>query len=157
MHQGTRLIPCDFIGFLHPIDDGTPMQEHHDLLIANMLAQSAALAFGRTPDQLRDRGIAERLIPHQVSEGNRPSSVFLLDCLTPEALGKLIALYEHSVFTQGVIWDIDSFDQWGVELGKEIALQILPGLRDAGEATSQDSSTAELMRRYREANDPSPR
>jgi glucose-6-phosphate isomerase len=157
MHQGTKLIPCDFIGLLHPVDVDESMQEHHDLLMANMFAQAAALAFGRTAEQLRDRGVPDHLVPHQVSEGNRPSTAFLLQSLTPEALGKLVALYEHSVFTQGVIWDIDSFDQWGVELGKEIALQILPGLRDAGEASSQDSSTAELMRRYRAASEGTPR
>ncbi len=147
MHQGTKLIPCDFIGFLRPLHD---VGDHHDLLTANMFAQAAALAFGRTPGQLRARGVPERLVPHQASEGNRPSSVLLLDSLTPTALGKLIALYEHSVFAQGAIWDIDPFDQWGVELGKEIALQILPGLQHTGDdATSHDSSTAELMRRYR--------
>ncbi len=128
---------------------------HHDLLMANMLAQTAALAFGRTSEQLRERGIPEALVPHRASEGNRPSSVFLLETLTPEALGKLIALYEHSVFTQAVIWDIDPFDQWGVELGKEIALQILPGLRRTGQddeaLADQDSSTAALMERYRDA------
>jgi len=159
MHQGTKLIPCDFIGFLRPTSEdaagATPpsMQEHHDLLVANMLAQAAALAFGRTPEQLRELGVPEALVPHQASDGNRPSSVLVLDALTPAALGKLVALYEHSVFTQGVIWDIDSFDQWGVQLGKEIAMQILPGLRDAGAAASQDSSTAELMQRYRAARD----
>ncbi len=147
MHQGTKLIPCDFIGFLRPLHD---VSDHHDLLTANMFAQAAALAFGRTPGQLRAQGVPERLVPHQASEGNRPSSVLLLDSLTPTALGKLIALYEHSVFAQSAIWDIDPFDQWGVELGKEIALQILPGLQHTSEdATSHDSSTAELMRRYR--------
>ena len=149
IHQGTKLIPCDFIGFLRPLHEAG---DHHDLLTANMLAQAAALAFGRTSEQLLERGVPERLLPHQASEGNRPSSVLLLDSLTPESLGKLIALYEHSVFAQAAIWDIDPFDQWGVELGKEIALHILPALRRSDDDVPlHDSSTAELMRRYRSA------
>ena len=115
IHQGTRLIPCDFIAFAHAL---TPLGRHHDILMANVFAQAEALAFGKTPEQVKAEGTADSLVPHRVFEGNRPSNTILADRLTPEILGKLVALYEHSVFTQGVIWNIDSFDQWGVELGK---------------------------------------
>ena len=150
LHQGTRLVPVDFIGFRRAVED---VGEHQDLLTANLLAQAAALAFGRTPEELRDRGVPERLVPHRASEGNRPSSVLLLDRLTPAALGQLIALYEHRVYVEGVLWDIDSFDQWGVELGKEIAGQILPALRGETSTTAYDSSTAALIERYRTARE----
>jgi glucose-6-phosphate isomerase len=147
IHQGTRLIPCDFIGFSRTLN---PLGDHHTLLMANVFAQGEALAFGKTPDQVRAEGTPEWLVPHRVFEGNRPSSTLLLDELTPEALGKLVALYEHSVFTQGVIWQIDSFDQWGVELGKVLAKKIIGELEGAGPAAgSHDSSTTALMERFR--------
>jgi len=147
IHQGTRLIPCDFIAFG---DSLNPLGHHHDTLIANMLAQAEALAFGKTLQQVREEGVAEALAPHRVFEGNRPSNVIFGERLTPSALGKLVALYEHSVFTQGVIWQIDSFDQWGVELGKVLAGRILPELESVGEpALDHDSSTNCLIRRYR--------
>jgi glucose-6-phosphate isomerase len=147
IHQGTRLIPCDFIGFGHPLNN---VGRHHDLLMANVFAQAEALAFGKTADQVRSEGTAEELVPHRTFEGNRPSNVFLLDHLTPAALGKLVALYEHSVFTQGIIWGIDSFDQWGVELGKVLAQRIIPELEDATEPVlTHDSSTNTLIQRYR--------
>jgi glucose-6-phosphate isomerase len=148
LHQGTSLIPVDFIGFRRPVD---ALGDHHGLLTANMLAQAAALAFGRTPEQLHERGVPADLIPHRASEGNRPSSVILLDRLTPAALGTLVALYEHKVYIEGVLWGIDSFDQWGVELGKEIAGQILPALRGETDPATYDSSTAALIARYRAA------
>jgi glucose-6-phosphate isomerase len=149
IHQGTRLIPCDFIGFLHPLN---PLGEHHDLLISNVFAQPEALAFGKTADHVRDEGTSERVVPHRVMEGNRPSNVILAERLDPASLGKLVALYEHSVFTQGAIWGIDSFDQWGVELGKALAKRITPELQaaDASEL-AHDSSTNALIRRYRAA------
>jgi len=147
IHQGTRLIPCDFIAFAQPLN---PLGRHHDLLVANMLAQSEALAFGKTAGQARAEGIPERLVPHRVFEGNRPSTTILMERLTPAALGKLVALYEHSVFTQGAIWRIDSFDQWGVELGKVLAQRIVPEVEAAPEpALAHDSSTNSLIRRYR--------
>ena len=147
IHQGTRLIPCDFIAFGHAL---TPLGRHHDILIANVLAQAEALAFGKTAAEVRAEGAADTLVPHKVFEGNRPSNVILADRLTPETLGKLVALYEHSVFTQGVIWDIDSFDQWGVELGKALAQRIIPELEAPQEpALSHDSSTNHLIRYYR--------
>ncbi len=147
IHQGTRLIPCDFIGFCRTLN---PLGDHHTLLMANVFAQGEALAFGKTPEQVRAEGTPEWLVPHRVFEGNRPSSTLLLDQLTPEALGKLVALYEHSVFTQGVIWQIDSFDQWGVELGKVLAKKIIGELEGAGPAAgSHDSSTTALMKRFR--------
>jgi glucose-6-phosphate isomerase len=145
LHQGTALIPCELIGFMNPLN---PVAEQHDLLISNLFAQAEALAFGRTPDQLRAEGSPEWLIPHRVCEGNRPSSMLLADRLTPRTLGALVALYEHNVFTQGVIWGIDSFDQWGVELGKQLATSILPELTSGG-APAHDSSTSALVRRYR--------
>jgi glucose-6-phosphate isomerase len=147
IHQGTRLIPCDFIAFAQPLN---PLGRHHDLLVANMFAQSEALAFGKTAGQVRAEGIPERLVPHRVFEGNRPSTTILMERLTPDALGKLVALYEHSVFTQGAIWRIDSFDQWGVELGKVLAQRIVPEVEGAPEpALAHDSSTNSLIRRYR--------
>ncbi|MGE0134143.1 MAG: glucose-6-phosphate isomerase [Dehalococcoidia bacterium] len=146
LHQGTKLVPVDFIGFRRPVEE---LGDHHDLLTANLLAQASALAFGRTAEQLRERGIPDRLVLHQVSDGNRPSSVLLLDQLTPASLGKLVALYEHRVYVEGVLWGIDSFDQWGVELGKEIAGQILPALRGETDLHAYDSSTASLIARFR--------
>jgi glucose-6-phosphate isomerase len=148
IHQGTRLIPCDFIGFYKTLN---PLGEHHTLLMSNVFAQTEALAFGKTPEQVKAEGTPDWLVPHRVFEGNRPSNVILADKLTPETLGKLVALYEHSVFTQGTIWSIDSFDQWGVELGKVLAQRIIPELQAAGEPNlAHDSSTNNLIRRYRQ-------
>ena len=147
MHQGTRLIPCDFIAFARSLN---PLERHHDLLLANAFAQSEALAFGKTLDQVMDEGTPDWLAPHRVCDGNRPSNTILLEQLTPAALGKLVALYEHSVFTQGAVWHIDSFDQWGVELGKVLAQQIFPELEDKVEPSlKHDSSTNALIRYYR--------
>jgi glucose-6-phosphate isomerase len=147
IHQGTRLVPCEFIAFVQPLN---PLGRHHDLLMANMFAQAEALAFGKTAGQVRAEGTPDWLVPHRVFEGNRPSTTILMDRLTPAALGKLVALYEHSVFTQGSIWRIDSFDQWGVELGKALAQRIVPEVADAPEpALAHDSSTNNLIRRYR--------
>ncbi|MGA2139879.1 MAG: glucose-6-phosphate isomerase [Verrucomicrobiia bacterium] len=147
IHQGTKLIPCDFIGFGKTLN---PLGEHHDLLMSNLFAQSEALAFGKTADEVKAEGTADWLVPHRVFEGNRPSNTILLERLTPEALGKLVALYEHAVFTQGAIWNVDSFDQWGVELGKVLAKRITPELQSTGEpALTHDSSTNALIRRYR--------
>ncbi len=147
IHQGTRLIPCDFIAFAHAL---TPLGRHHDILMANVLAQAEALAFGKTAAEVKAEGTADWLVPHRVFEGNRPSNFILADRLTPEVLGKLVALYEHSVFTQGVIWNIDSFDQWGVELGKVLAQRIIPELESEKAPTlAHDSSTNNLIRRYR--------
>jgi len=149
IHQGTRLIPCDFIAFTTALN---PLGRHHDMLLANVFAQAEALAFGKTPAEVKAEGTPDWLVPHRVFEGNRPSSTILLERLTPEALGKLVALYEHSVFTQGAIWDIDSFDQWGVELGKVLAQRIVPELEGKSEtALAHDSSTNNLIRRYRKA------
>jgi glucose-6-phosphate isomerase len=151
IHQGTRLIPCDFIAFSQPLN---PVGRHHDMLLANVFAQAEALAFGKTPEQVREEGTPEWLIPHRVFEGNRPSNTILVDRLTPEVLGKLVALYEHSVFTQGAIWEIDSFDQWGVELGKVLAQRIIPEIESATEPKlGHDSSTNSLIRRYRKAKE----
>lgn len=148
IHQGTRLIPCDFIAFGQPLN---PVGGHHDILMANVFAQTEALAFGKTPEEVRAEGTPDWLVPHRVFDGNRPSSTILAERLTPETLGKLVALYEHSVFTQGVIWGIDSFDQWGVELGKQLANRILPELDiNAAPEPGHDSSTNNLIRRYRE-------
>jgi glucose-6-phosphate isomerase len=148
IHQGTKLIPCDFIAFAKSLN---PLGRHHDMLLANVFAQTEALAFGKTPEQVKAEGTADWLVPHRVFEGNRPSNTILADKLTPETLGKLIALYEHSVFTQGVIWNIDSFDQWGVELGKVLAQRIIPELESEAEPKlNHDSSTNNLVRRYRE-------
>jgi glucose-6-phosphate isomerase len=147
IHQGTKLIPCDFIGFCQALN---PLGEHHDLLMSNVFAQAEALAFGKTPEEGRAEGTPDWLVPHRTFEGNRPSNVILGERLTPETLGKLVALYEHSVFTQGTIWRIDSFDQWGVELGKVLANRIIPELDAADEPTlKHDSSTNALIRRYR--------
>jgi glucose-6-phosphate isomerase len=147
IHQGTRLVPCDFIAFATPHHG---LARHHDLLLANVLAQSEALAFGRTADEVRAEGTPERLVPHRVFPGNRPSSTLFADQLTPRTLGALVALYEHEVFTQGAIWGIGSFDQWGVELGKVLAQRIVPELEAAAEpALAHDSSTNALIRRYR--------
>ena len=148
IHQGTRLIPCDFIGFCHGLN---PLGNHHDLLMANVFAQSEALAFGKTADEVRAEGTPEWLVPHRTFPGNRPSSTILADQLTPRALGTLVALYEHSTFVQGVIWNIDSFDQWGVELGKVLAQRIVPELSASADAPlDHDSSTSTLIRRYRQ-------
>ena len=147
IHQGTRLIPCDFIAFGRPLN---PLGRHHDILLANVFAQAEALAFGKTREQVEAEGTPEWLVPHRVFEGNRPSNTILAEQLTPATLGKLIALYEHSVFTQGTIWGIDSFDQWGVELGKVLAQRIIPELESKEEPTlKHDSSTSSLIRRYR--------
>ncbi len=147
IHQGTKLIPCDFIGFCQSLN---PSGRHHDLLTANLFAQGEALAFGKTADEVRAEGTPERLVPHRTFEGNRPSSTILADRLTPATLGALVALYEHSVFTQGVIWDVNSFDQWGVELGKVLATRIIPELETVTDLPpTHDSSTNGLIRRYR--------
>jgi len=147
IHQGTRLIPCDFLAFVQPLN---PLGRHHDMLLANVFAQTEALAFGKTAEQVKAEGTPDALVPHRVFEGNRPSNTILAERLTPEALGKLVALYEHSVFTQGAIWNIDSFDQWGVELGKVLAQRIIPELEGAREPELRhDSSTNALIRRYR--------
>jgi glucose-6-phosphate isomerase len=147
IHQGTKLIPTDFIAFNHSLN---PLGRHHDMLVANVFAQTEALAFGKTPEQVKADGTPDWLVPHRVFEGNRPSNTILLDRLTPAALGKLVALYEHSVFTQGAIWNIDSFDQWGVELGKVLAQRIIPELESKAEPRLEhDSSTNNLIRRYR--------
>jgi glucose-6-phosphate isomerase len=147
IHQGTRLIPCDFIGFGRPLH---PLGRHHDLLLANMLAQAEALAFGKTAEQVQAEGTPDWLVPHRVFEGNRPSNTLIAERLTPETLGQLVALYEHIVFSQGVIWNINSFDQWGVELGKQLAQRIVPELESRDEpALSHDSSTNNLIRRLR--------
>jgi glucose-6-phosphate isomerase len=147
IHQGTRLIPCDFIAFARPLN---PLGRHHDMLLANVFAQTEALAFGKTVKEVKAEGTPDWLVPHRLFEGNRPSNTLLLDALTPAALGKLVALYEHSVFTQGTIWRIDSFDQWGVELGKALAQRIIPELESAASPElAHDSSTNALIRRYR--------
>jgi glucose-6-phosphate isomerase len=149
IHQGTRLIPCDFIGFAESLN---PLGRHHDLLMANVFAQAEALAFGKTTQEVEAEGTPAWLAPHKTFEGNRPSSTILLDRLTPAALGKLVALYEHSVFTQGTIWNIDSFDQWGVELGKALAVRIIPELDPTAAAPlNHDSSTNTLIERYRKS------
>jgi glucose-6-phosphate isomerase len=148
IHQGTRLIPCDFIAFGHAL---TPLGRHHDMLLSNVFAQAEALAFGKTADEVKEEGMPKWLVPHRVFEGNRPSNVILADRLTPEVLGKLVALYEHSVFTQGTIWNINPFDQWGVELGKALAQKIIPELEASSEPDlKHDSSTNNLIRRYRQ-------
>ncbi len=147
IHQGTRLIPCDFIAFINPLN---PLGRHHDILLANVFAQTEALAFGKTPEQVKAEGTPDWLVPHRVFEGNRPSNTILADRLTPQTLGKLVALYEHIVFTQGAIWHIDSFDQWGVELGKVLAQRIIPELESKTEPKLEhDSSTNNVIRRYR--------
>jgi glucose-6-phosphate isomerase len=153
IHQGTRLIPCDFIAFAKPLN---PLGRHHDMLLANVFAQTEALAFGKTPEQVTAEGTPDWLVPHRVFEGNRPSNTILAERLTPETLGKLVALYEHSVFTQGVLWNIDSFDQWGVELGKVLAQRIIPELENDPEPPlNHDSSTNTLIHRYRKLKEAS--
>ena len=148
IHQGTRLIPCDLIGFAHSLN---PLGDHHDVLMSNVFAQAEALAFGKTAEQLKAEGVNEFLIPHRTFEGNRPTNVILAERLTPEVLGSLVALYEHSVFTQGTIWEINSFDQWGVELGKALAKKIIPELQSKDEPKlDHDSSTNALIRRFRQ-------
>jgi len=148
IHQGTRLIPCDFIAFVKTLN---PLGRHHDILLANVFAQTEALAFGKTPEQVKAEGTPDWLVPHRVFEGNRPSNTILAQQLTPQILGKLVALYEHSVFTQGTVWNIDSFDQWGVELGKVLAQRIVPELESETEPElGHDSSTNRLIRRYRQ-------
>ncbi len=148
LHQGTKLVPCDFIAFTESLN---PLGRHHGMLLANVLAQAEALAFGKTPEQVREEGTASRLVPHRVFEGNRPSNMILGERLTPETLGRLVALYEHSVFTQGVVWGINSFDQWGVELGKVLAQRIVPELESEAEPELRhDASTNNLIRRCRE-------
>jgi len=155
VHQGTVLVPSDFIAFLTP---SNARGEHHDLLMANVFAQTEALAFGKTAEQVRAEGVPEWLVPHRTFEGNRPTSTVLAERLTPYTLGALVALYEHSVFTQGTIWRIDSFDQWGVELGKALAQRIIPELTSADEPTlAHDGSTNALIRRYRRARRDAPR
>jgi glucose-6-phosphate isomerase len=153
IHQGTKLIPCDFIAFAQPLN---ALGRHHDILLANVFAQAEALAFGKTSQEVQVEGTPAWLTPHRTFEGNRPSNTILLERLTPTALGKLIALYEQSVFTQGVIWQIDSFDQWGVELGKVLAQRIIPELENQTEPElKHDSSTNTLIRRYRRLKGPS--
>jgi glucose-6-phosphate isomerase len=153
IHQGTRLIPCDFIAFGQALN---PLGRHHDILLANVFAQSEALAFGKTPEQVKAEGTPDWLVPHRVFAGNRPSNTILADRLTPEVLGKLVALYEHNVFTQGAIWQINSFDQWGVELGKVLAQRIIPELESPQEPTlGHDTSTNSLIRRYRKLKETS--
>ncbi len=144
IHQGTKLIPCDFIGFAQPLE---PLGDHHDLLMANMFAQTEALAFGKTADVVKREGVPDALVPHKEFDGNRPTTTILAERLTPAVLGALIALYEHAVFTQGVIWNLDSFDQWGVELGKVLAAKIVP------ELTAQDAAAARA-RQLDECADP---
>jgi glucose-6-phosphate isomerase len=152
IHQGTRLIPCDFIAFARPLN---PLGRHHDMLLANVFAQTEALAFGKTAAEVKAEGTPDWLVPHRLFEGNRPSNTLMLEVLTPAALGKLVALYEHIVFTQGTIWQIDSFDQWGVELGKALAQKIIPQLESSGEPKLEhDSSTNALIRRYRKLKGP---
>ncbi|MEO8310480.1 MAG: glucose-6-phosphate isomerase [Caldimonas sp.] len=151
IHQGTRIVPCDFIGFCQPLN---PLGAQHDQLMSNLFAQSEALAFGRTAAEVAAEGTPAELVPHRVFEGNRPSNTLLLERLTPKALGAIVALYEHSVFVQGVVWNIDSFDQWGVELGKALAQRVIPELQSAGEPLlAHDSSTNALIRRYRRVRD----
>jgi len=148
IHQGTTIIPVDLIGFGKTLN---PLRDHHDILSSNVFAQAQALAFGKTEAEVRAEGTPEHVVPHRVMEGNRPSNVLLAEILTPRVLGALVALYEHSVFTQGAIWDVDSFDQWGVELGKVLAVRIIPELTSESEpALDHDSSTNALIRRYRE-------
>ncbi|MFC9391664.1 glucose-6-phosphate isomerase [Streptomyces sp. NPDC057027] len=150
IHQGTKVIPADFIGFARPVDDLLPgLVAQHDLLMANFFAQTQALAFGKTPEEVRAEGVAEELVPHKTFQGNHPTTTILADALTPSVLGQLIALYEHKVFVQGAVWNIDSFDQWGVELGKVLAKKIEPVLTEGEGAEQLDSSTAGLVSAYR--------
>jgi glucose-6-phosphate isomerase len=147
IHQGTKLIPCDFLGFLQTLN---PIGDHHNLLMANLFAQTEALAFGKTPAEVKADHVSDLQAPHRVFEGNHPTNTILLERLTPAALGKLVALYEHKVFVQGTVWHINSFDQWGVELGKALAMRILPELESAAPpaASRHDSSTTTLIERY---------
>jgi glucose-6-phosphate isomerase len=155
IHQGTKLIPCDFIAFAEPLN---PIGRHHDLLLANVFAQAEALAFGKTAEEVQAEGAPSWLAPHRSFEGNRPSTMILLERLTPAALGKLVALYEHCVFAQGALWQVGSFDQWGVELGKVLAGRIIPELENKAEPSlNHDSSTNTLIRRYRRSRWPSGR
>ena len=147
LHQGTELVPCDFIGFLEPVDGGW---DHHDLLVANLFAQTEAMAFGKTPEEVQAEGVAEELVPHRTFPGNRQTNTILVNRLTPSTLGQLVALYEHKVLTQGTIWDVNSFDQWGVELGKVLADRIV-GELSSDDDLAHDSSTNALIRRYRAA------
>jgi glucose-6-phosphate isomerase len=150
IHQGTRVIPCDVIGFGQTLN---PLADHHDLLMANVFAQTEALAFGKTAEEVRAEGTPEQLVSHRTFDGDRPTNTILAERLTPETLGALIALYEHSVFTQGTLWQVNSFDQWGVELRKVLAKRILPELRSQGDpGLTHDSSTNALIRRYRRMN-----
>jgi glucose-6-phosphate isomerase len=149
LHQGTTPVPADFIGFLHSLN---PLGDHHDILTANLFAQTEALAFGKTAEEVRAEGVAERLVPHKTFPGNRPTTTLLADRLTPETLGALVALYEHQVLVAGTVWGINSFDQWGVELGKTLALRIVPELVEPAREPSHDSSTNALIRRYRTAH-----
>jgi glucose-6-phosphate isomerase len=146
LHQGTVLVPCDLIAFAEPLD---PLGDQHELLLANVLAQGEALAFGKTTEQVRAEGTAEPLVPHRVFEGNRPTTTIVAERLTPQTLGTLVALYEHSVFTQGVVWGVNPFDQWGVELGKALAAAIVPELQGDDAELAHDSSTNALIRRVR--------
>jgi glucose-6-phosphate isomerase len=150
LHQGTTLVPCDLIAFATSLN---PLGNHHVLLLANALAQAQALAFGRTAEELRAAGIPQALVPHKEMPGNRPSTLLLLERLTPFALGSLVALYEHTVFTEGAVWGIDSFDQWGVELGKELAVSLAPVLEGATPERELDASTAALVARIRRLRD----
>lgn len=151
LHQGTKMIPADFIGFARPVDDLRPgLVAQHDLLMANLFAQGQALAFGKTPEEVRAEGVAEELVPHKTFPGNRPTTTVLAGELSPSVLGQLIALYEHKVFVQGAVWNIDSFDQWGVELGKVLAKRVEPALTDGAEVPGLDASTAGLVAKYRE-------
>jgi glucose-6-phosphate isomerase len=153
IHQGTKLIPCDFIGFCQALD---PLGDHQDLLMSNVFAQTEALAFGKTAEEVAAEGVPAAQVPHRTFEGNRPTNTILADQLSPEILGKLIAMYEHKVFTQGTIWNINSFDQWGVELGKVLAMRIIPELKDEAEPQlAHDGSTNTLIRRYRARKRPS--
>jgi glucose-6-phosphate isomerase len=150
LHQGTKLIPADFIGFARPIAELGPLTGQHDLLMANFFAQTQALAFGKTPEEVRAEGVAEELVPHKTFRGNHPTTTILATELTPSVLGQLVALYEHKVFVQGAIWNIDSFDQWGVELGKVLAKRVEPALTEGAEVPGLDPSTVALVARYRE-------
>ncbi|MGW3916103.1 glucose-6-phosphate isomerase, partial [Streptomyces sp. NPDC005070] len=150
IHQGTKLIPADFIGFAEPVADLLPgLVAQHDLLMANFFAQTQALAFGKTPDEVRAEGVPEELVPHKTFQGNHPTTTILAKELTPSVLGQLIALYEHKVFVQGAVWNIDSFDQWGVELGKVLAKRVEPALTEGADVPGLDESTKALVAKYR--------
>jgi glucose-6-phosphate isomerase len=149
LHQGTKLIPADFIGFAEPVRELGPFRDHHDLLMANFFAQTQALAFGKTADEVRAEGAAEAQVPHRTFLGNHPTTTILATELSPSVLGQLVALYEHKVFVQGAVWDIDSFDQWGVELGKVLAKRVEPALTDGADVPGLDASTRALVAKYR--------